>query len=132
MFLNYSSCHKGFLCLASTGKLYISRHVQFDDHVFPFQSNPNFVSSTVSTASPPITFVLAIHVLPCTNKFTPLATLPDFVTSPIAPEPTEPALQDYEPFMHESTATDTSIIEQQSNPPIVHPHTDLIADTVPN
>lgn len=36
-FLGYSNMHKGFKCLdISTGRIYISRDVVFDEHVFPF------------------------------------------------------------------------------------------------
>jgi hypothetical protein len=35
-FLGYSNLHKGFKCLEpSTGRVYISRDVVFDEHVFP-------------------------------------------------------------------------------------------------
>jgi hypothetical protein len=43
VFLGYSSHHKGVKCLdTSTGRVYISRDVVFDEYVFPFASlNPN-------------------------------------------------------------------------------------------
>jgi hypothetical protein len=37
VFLRYSNMHKGFKCLdASTGRIYISRDVVFDENIFPF------------------------------------------------------------------------------------------------
>ena len=43
VFLGYSSLHKGFKCLeVSTGRVYISRDVVFDEQVFPFfELHPN-------------------------------------------------------------------------------------------
>lgn len=37
VFLGYSSQHKGYKCLSSTRRLYISRHVIFNEDYFPFQ-----------------------------------------------------------------------------------------------
>lgn len=37
VFLGYSNMHKGYKCLeGSTGRVYISRDVVFDEHIFPF------------------------------------------------------------------------------------------------
>lgn len=43
MFLGYSNLHKGFKCLDPTeGRVYTSRDVIFDEHVYPFASlHPN-------------------------------------------------------------------------------------------
>lgn len=37
MFLGVSGHHKGFKYLSSTGRIYISRYVIFNEHEFPFQ-----------------------------------------------------------------------------------------------
>jgi hypothetical protein len=43
VFLGYSNHHKGFKCLEpTTGRIYISRDVVFDEHLFPFSKlHPN-------------------------------------------------------------------------------------------
>lgn len=38
VYLGFSSNHKGYKCLSSTGRIYISRNVIFDEDDFPFQS----------------------------------------------------------------------------------------------
>ncbi|RDX87193.1 hypothetical protein CR513_31374, partial [Mucuna pruriens] len=40
-----------YLCLASTRKTYIARHVQFDEKLFPFQVNPSFLIRHAPTSS---------------------------------------------------------------------------------
>jgi hypothetical protein len=41
VFMGYNNMHKGFKCLdMSSGRIYISRDVVFDEHVFPFSKLP--------------------------------------------------------------------------------------------
>ena len=55
VFLGYSPMHKGYKCLDRTsGRVYISRDVVFDETVFPF-SNPG-VSTPVINPENAITF----------------------------------------------------------------------------
>lgn len=51
VFLGYSANHKGYLCLSSHGKVYVTRHVKFDESCFPFKMNPKFHIASSSTAS---------------------------------------------------------------------------------
>lgn len=60
-FLGYSTSHKGYKCLAKDGRMYISKDVQFNGHVFPFaKENSNSRVSPVQTSLPspiPLTVV---------------------------------------------------------------------------
>ncbi|KAL4281085.1 hypothetical protein GQ457_03G012870 [Hibiscus cannabinus] len=49
VFLGYCSSQHGYKCLSEDGRLYISRHVQFDEAVFPYQdlADKSVVSSLV-------------------------------------------------------------------------------------
>ncbi|CAM8986787.1 unnamed protein product [Rhodiola kirilowii] len=55
VFLGYSSFHKGYKCLdRRTGRIYISRNVVFDEHIFPY-ATPNIVPN-LSTLTSPVSF----------------------------------------------------------------------------
>lgn len=36
LFLGYSQLHKGYICLSSRGRIFISKDVLFDEHKFPY------------------------------------------------------------------------------------------------
>uniref|UniRef100_A0A803PR45 Retrovirus-related Pol polyprotein from transposon TNT 1-94 n=1 Tax=Cannabis sativa TaxID=3483 RepID=A0A803PR45_CANSA len=60
----YSEVHKGYKCLSSTGRLYISRHVQFNERDFPFSAgflNNYRQESDVTISSPDAWFELPIQ-----------------------------------------------------------------------
>uniref|UniRef100_A0A803Q6A2 Integrase catalytic domain-containing protein n=1 Tax=Cannabis sativa TaxID=3483 RepID=A0A803Q6A2_CANSA len=53
--LGYSDSHRGYKCLSSIGRLYISQHVVFNEHEFPFRHgflNTHHVETLVSVTVP--------------------------------------------------------------------------------
>lgn len=75
VFLVYSAKHKGYLCLSSEGKTYISRHVIFDELHFPIQQNHNFLCRLAKSSQSNTQFLPSIPVfphlpnVPCSNRF---------------------------------------------------------------
>lgn len=79
VFLGYSPRHKGFKCLHSFGKIYISRHVNFDEKQFPFTDgtysfSPSF--STPSKSSLPGPIPIYSSNKPAVSSITPLPSHP--------------------------------------------------------
>lgn len=73
-FLGYYHAHKGYKCLAPSGRVYISRHVVFDENTLPFQSKPipDIDLHQFPYVSPPT-------VLPPIITSPPLVPSPNFV-----------------------------------------------------
>ena len=70
IFLGYSSHHKGYVCLHSSERVYISNHVVFDETSFPFEFGVDFSSAHHScspsyshSVNPQITFSLSQSAL---------------------------------------------------------------------
>lgn len=51
VFIGYSPHHKVYQCLHSSGKVYISNHVVFDENSFPYQPGVDFSSIQESCSS---------------------------------------------------------------------------------
>ena len=51
IFIGYSSQHKGYMCLHSSMRVYISNHVTFDESSFPYESGVDFSSTSLSCQS---------------------------------------------------------------------------------
>ncbi|KAM1024520.1 hypothetical protein ACFX2C_037789 [Malus domestica] len=87
VFLGYSLNHKGYLCLnPSTNRLYISRHVLFDESTFPFHTLHSSPSQPVSSSplySPSIPSSLTFHSVstPPTPSAPSTTPIPTFAAS---------------------------------------------------
>lgn len=58
VFLGYSGQHKGYKCLhRATGRVYISREVDFDESVFPFASAKSYEQVLPSSQTPYVTIL---------------------------------------------------------------------------
>ena len=63
IFLGYSLQHKGYRCLdPQTGRVYISRHVHFDETVYPFHSFSPVVVAVQDSSSPSMDLHFSIPI----------------------------------------------------------------------
>ena len=91
VFIGYSQTQSAYLCLQqNTGRIYVSRHVRFDEHVFPFKKT---TPSPQSTQPPPTS----------SSYPTPLIT-----TIPFTPHPPNPPQTTPQPSLMEQTGTSSS------------------------
>jgi gag-polypeptide of LTR copia-type len=61
VFIGYSIIHKGYKCLdLTTNRVYISRHVVFDETIFPFQQSPSLPPAHISSPAPAHSSALTI------------------------------------------------------------------------
>ncbi|TXG51461.1 hypothetical protein EZV62_023985 [Acer yangbiense] len=51
VFLGYNPQYKCYKCISSTGRIYMARHVVFNEKSFPFDIDPKFGSGSSSSAS---------------------------------------------------------------------------------
>ena len=96
VFLGYSSNSKGYLCLdPHTSRLYVSRHVIFDESTFPFSHlTPSSSSLPTKSSSPNIWLSDLLFFSPCTHSVPsvlgPTPSRPTFV-SPISSSHNQPS-----------------------------------------
>ena len=67
IFIGYSLCHHGYKCLdLSTGKIFVSRHVVFDETLFPYtKSNIPVTDLHLSSKSVPLPQSISVPPSPC-------------------------------------------------------------------
>ena len=121
IFLGYSLNHLGYRCLdLSTGHVYLSRHVVFDEGCFPFRetnSSSSGVSQGNSLILPPLEFFpLTLPV--ATSNHLPISPLNNIVpshTPPLSPTPPLP--------LSPSLSIQSQSSHLSPHDPIMTPHT---------
>ncbi|GJT00676.1 ribonuclease H-like domain-containing protein [Tanacetum coccineum] len=122
IFLGYPANHRGYRCLdLASNKIIISRHVRFDEDVFPFGNVTSSNKPTYDFLLPPIQTTTNV---PTTEPFVQHMDEPN---NPITPHPTTPPTsppQPDTPPSHSSTPIPTSA-QTQSHAQTVDSHTPI-------
>ena len=94
MNLGFSSQHKGYKCLSRSGKLYITKHVVFDELVFPFKIySEGFLIAAPSAATPALQSMVSLIPVLHSAPSSPSGSGPS-VAAPSNPAvPTPPVTQ---------------------------------------
>lgn len=74
IFIGYSNVHKGYKCLSFTCRLYISRHVLFNETSFPFKTKFNLNSHPDSPSTFVNTFLPILYNQPQASNYSPSST----------------------------------------------------------
>ena len=92
VFVGYSASHKGYRCLdRATGRVYISRHVVFNEDAFPFATSLGLQSNThVELVLYPTTVSPPVHPLPTVGPFSPAFIPPHHDIGPLSPSTCDP------------------------------------------
>ena len=137
VFLGYSLSQSAYLCLEpSTSKIYVSRHVQFVESVFPYTSLhttlPRPTSTTISTWIPPV-LTVSIPTSSQQAANTPFAVsshglpLSEATSQPADPSPQQASLarQPFHPPSHPTTELDIPV-----PPPTQHSMTTRVKNNI--
>lgn len=113
IFLGYSPLHKGYRCLSSDGKIYISKSVEFDESSFPYELLFNLKSS--SAPHLPVSTIKLDHPIP------PSSIPSDSSSPPLSQSPNMPHSHPSTPSFTPSHSQSTSSSPLQSVPHPVQP-----------
>ncbi|GJR41475.1 ribonuclease H-like domain-containing protein [Tanacetum coccineum] len=130
IFLGYPANHRGYQCLdLSSNKIIISRHVRFDEDVFPFETVTSSTTPSYDFLLPPILPIMQPNTLPTPKPLVPHVQPP--------PNPITPAAQ---PISAPPSPTITSHRHTHSSPnltpssPLVHTqsHAQTVTPPIPD
>ncbi|TXG51432.1 hypothetical protein EZV62_023956 [Acer yangbiense] len=93
--------HRGYRCLHPSGKVYVSRNVEFNELEFPFQSL--FPSKSVSSSCPQSSSIPFSIVQEVLSTIPTNVAAPNAVTRPVTQVPVTP------PISHTSSSSSTSL-----------------------
>ena len=127
IFIGYSVNHHGYKCLdLSTGRVYVSRHVVFDETMFPYQAHLSSNMSLNSNSSTHVT--LPSHLpIPLSASFTDMQipSLP-FTTNAYVPLVSPSAGTNDEPHVrHATSISSTDIVDADQSISSDQPETPL-------
>ena len=104
VFLGYSLNHQGYRCLdPSTGRVYLSRHVIFDEQSFPFKEYATNTSLTKVTS----------------DSFVPLVEIVNVSPGHTLPAPNHLSVESGQAHTRPSITTNSSIPQSNSTNPVV-------------
>nr|GEY35156.1 hypothetical protein [Tanacetum cinerariifolium] len=133
IFLGYLANHRGYRCLdLASNKIIISRHVRFDEDIFPFENVPSSNKPTYDFLLPPVQTTINV---PTTNPFVQHMDEPNNSIMPhLTTPPTSPPQPDTPPS-HSSTPIPPQLdahLSHNSTPILTSSQTQSHAQTVDN